>query len=39
MAKLGRLLEEQLTRDSRLKAYKEAKNKYFYAIKEAKTSY
>ena len=38
MAKLGRLLEEQPTRSSRLEAYKEAKNQYFYAIREAKTS-
>ena len=38
MAKLGRLQEEQPTRSSRLEAYKEAKNQYFYAIREAKTS-
>ncbi len=38
MAKLGRLQEEQPIRNSRLKAYKEAKNQYFYAIREAKTS-
>ena len=38
MAKLGRLQEEQPTRSSRLKAYKEAKNQYFHVIREAKTS-
>jgi hypothetical protein len=38
MAKLGRLQEEQPTRSSRLEAYKEAKNQYFYIIREAKTS-
>ena len=38
MAKLRRLQEEQLTRSSRLKPYKEAKNQYFYTIREAKTS-
>jgi len=38
MAKLGRLQEEQPTRSSRLEAYKEAKNHYFHAIREAKTS-
>ena len=38
MAKLGRLQEVQPTRSSRLEAYKEAKNQYFYAIREAKTS-
>jgi len=38
MTKLGRLQEEQPTRSSRLKAYKEAKNQYFHAIREAKTS-
>ena len=38
MAKLGRLQEEQPTRSSRLEAYKEAKNQYFHAIREAKTS-
>jgi hypothetical protein len=38
IAKLGRLREEQPTRSSRLEAYKEAKNQYFYAIKEAKTN-
>jgi len=38
MAKLGRLQEEQPTRSSRLEAYKEAKNQYFHAIREAKTT-
>jgi len=38
MAKLGRLQEEQPFKSSRLEAYKEAKNQYFYAIREAKTS-
>jgi hypothetical protein len=38
MAKLGRLREEQPTRSSRLEAYKEAKNQYFHAIREAKTN-
>jgi len=38
MAKLGRLCKEQPNRSSRLEAYKEAKNQYFYAIREAKTS-
>jgi hypothetical protein len=38
MAKLGRLQEEQPTRSFRLEAYKEAKNQYFHAIREAKTS-
>ncbi len=38
MAKLGRLQEEQPTRSSRLEAYKEAKNQYFHAIREAKTN-
>jgi len=38
MAKLGRLQEEQPTRSSRLEAYIEAKNQYFHAIREAKTS-
>ena len=38
MAKLGRLQEEKPTRKSRLEAYKEAKNQYFHAIREAKTS-
>ena len=38
MAKLERLLEEQSIRIFRLKAYKEAKNKYLHAIKEAKTN-
>src|SRR6266568_9154212 len=38
MAKLGRLQEEQPTRNSRLEAYKEAKNQYFRTIREAKTS-
>ena len=38
MAKLGRLREEQPTRSSRLEAYKEAKNQYFYVIREAKTN-
>jgi len=38
MAKLGRLQEKQPTRSSRIKAYKEAKNQYFHAIREAKTS-
>ena len=37
MAKLGRLQEEQ-PRSSRLEAYKEARNQYFHAIREAKTS-
>ncbi len=38
VAKLGRLQEVQPTRSSRLEAYKEAKNQYFHAIREAKTS-
>ena len=38
MAKLGRLHKEQPNRSSRLEAYKEAKNQYFHAIREAKTS-
>ena len=38
MAKLGRLQEDQPTRKSRLEAYKEAKNQYFSAVREAKTS-
>ncbi len=38
MAKLGRLQEEQPTRSSKLEAYKEAKNQYFHAIREAKTN-
>ena len=38
MVKLERLQEEQ-PRSSRLEAYKEAKNQYFYVIREAKTSY
>ena len=38
MAKLGRLQEEQPTRSSRLEAYKETKNQYFHAIREAKTT-
>ena len=38
MAKLGRLHKEQPSRSSRLEAYKEAKNQYFYAIREAKAS-
>ena len=38
MAKLGRLQEVQHPRSSRLEAYKEAKNQYFHAIREAKTS-
>ena len=38
MAKLGRLREEQPNRSSRLEAHKEAKNQYFHAIREAKTS-
>src|SRR6266571_4010734 len=38
MAKLGRLQEEQPTRSSRLEACKEAKNQYFHAIREAKTT-
>ena len=38
MAKLGKLQEEQPTKSSRLKAYKEAKNQYFYIIREVKTT-
>ena len=38
MAKLGRLQEEQPTRSFRLEAYKETKNQYFHAIREAKTT-
>ena len=38
MAKLGRLYKKQPNRSSRLEAYKEAKNQYFHAIREAKTS-
>ena len=38
MAKLRRLQEEQPTRSLRLKAYKDAKNQYFYVIREAKTN-
>jgi hypothetical protein len=38
MAKLGRLQKEQPTQSSRLEAYNEAKNQYFHAIREAKTS-
>jgi len=38
MAKLGRLQKEQPTRSLRLEAYKEAKNQYFHAIREAKTN-
>src|SRR6266568_8120694 len=38
MAKLERLQEKRPTRSSRLEAYKEAKNQYFHAIREVKTT-
>ena len=38
MVKLERLQKEQPTRSFRLEAYNKARNQYFYAIREAKTS-
>ena len=38
MAKLRRLQREQPTRSFRLEAYNKARNQYFHAIREAKTS-